>query len=238
MRSPMSAYMELVRSNAQGELTELERGMHALHSGMDVKAYAESIGRARKTVSNEVLAAKVADAVADMGHDLSDHFRSLTEPHAAPDWLWPKLVADGLTVEQTRRMVAEMKEAVEPPKWANPEAVLGQRRGTKPRTREAWRRAALMSEAALNPKKDHARSIPVFLRVALHGFLRGFPDDPHGSLRGSRASPLGFPRDSRVCPLDFPRDFRDDLPGDLPCCPRACPRPSLRPRREIVRTGG
>jgi hypothetical protein len=37
--------MELVWSNAQSELTALERG---LHSGMDVKAYATSACRACK----------------------------------------------------------------------------------------------------------------------------------------------------------------------------------------------
>jgi hypothetical protein len=37
---------------------------------VSVKDYAENVGRARKTVTNEVLAAKVADTVADIGHDI------------------------------------------------------------------------------------------------------------------------------------------------------------------------
>jgi hypothetical protein len=45
-----AAYMLLVTSNAQGELSALERGLHALNSGMDVKAYAGSVGRARTTI--------------------------------------------------------------------------------------------------------------------------------------------------------------------------------------------
>jgi hypothetical protein len=102
--------MELVRANAQSELTALERGMHALHSGMEVKAYAESIGRARTSVSSEVLAARVADAVTHVGHDLSSHFKALVEIHAAPRWLWPalveKMVADSMTVEATRKRAA------------------------------------------------------------------------------------------------------------------------------------
>jgi hypothetical protein len=78
----------------QVELTALERGMHALHSGMDVKAYAADVGRNRATVSTEVLAAKVAEACAThVAQDLSDHFRSLTEIHAAPRWLWSALVS-------------------------------------------------------------------------------------------------------------------------------------------------
>ena len=118
-----TAYMELVRANAQSELTALERGMHALHSGMDVKAYAESVGRARTSVSSEVLAARVADAVTHVGHDMTVHFKSLVEIHAAPRWLWSalvgKMVTDGMTVEATRTMVAEVKGAVEPPGWAD-----------------------------------------------------------------------------------------------------------------------
>lgn len=118
-----TAYMELVRSNAQGELTALERGMHALHSGLTGKAYAAAVGRAQQSVSNEILAARVADAVPHVGYDLSDYFRHLTEIHAAPSWLWPALVTalvkDGGTVEAVRRDVAKLKDALTPPEWAD-----------------------------------------------------------------------------------------------------------------------
>src|SRR3712207_6820040 len=87
-----TAYMELVKSNAQGELTALERGLHALHSGKDVRSYAAGAGRVDRTVYNEVLAARVADAVADIGDDPSRLFSRLVEVHAAPSWLWPALV--------------------------------------------------------------------------------------------------------------------------------------------------
>ena len=40
--------------------TALERGGHALHSGMDVKVYAASVGRNRHTVQDEVQAARVS----------------------------------------------------------------------------------------------------------------------------------------------------------------------------------
>jgi hypothetical protein len=63
-----TAYMMLVTCNTQGELTALERGIHALNSGMHVKAYAASVGRKQQTVSNEVLAARVAHAVPDIGY--------------------------------------------------------------------------------------------------------------------------------------------------------------------------
>jgi hypothetical protein len=75
------------------ELTALERGLHALHSSMDVKAYAGSVGRARTTVQDEVKAARVASSVTDIRHDLWQHFAKLVEIHAAPAWLWPALVA-------------------------------------------------------------------------------------------------------------------------------------------------
>jgi hypothetical protein len=59
---------------------------------MDVKAYAESVGRARGTVRDEVYAAEVAEAVSHVRHDLSDQFRTLVEIHAATPWLWSALV--------------------------------------------------------------------------------------------------------------------------------------------------
>jgi ParB-like chromosome segregation protein Spo0J len=109
----------LVRANAQGELTALERGMHALHSGMDVKAYAESVGRKRSTVHDEVYAATVADAVPDIRNDITAFFSQLVAIHAAPRWLWPALVSrmvdEGWTVEATRKTVAGAKDAPEPP---------------------------------------------------------------------------------------------------------------------------
>lgn len=117
-----AAYMLLATSNAQGELSALERGMHALRSGMDIERYAEKVGRKRGTVRNEVYAAKVASAVSDIGHDLADHFSQLVEIHAAPPWLWPSLVramlAKGWTVEQTRGQVARFKDLpADAPAW-------------------------------------------------------------------------------------------------------------------------
>jgi predicted outer membrane protein len=93
--SSPTAYMMLVTCNTQGELTALERGLHALHrpEGMDVKAYAASIGRARTTVQRETYAAAVASAVPINGHELDDFSTHMVEIHAAPAWLWPTLVA-------------------------------------------------------------------------------------------------------------------------------------------------
>jgi hypothetical protein len=65
---------------------------HALRSGMDVKAYAASVGRKAPTVYDEVHAAKVAAAVMDVHNDLSGHFSQLVAIHPARSWLWPALV--------------------------------------------------------------------------------------------------------------------------------------------------
>jgi hypothetical protein len=90
--------MMLVTCNAQGELTALERGLHALHrpEGMDVKGYAASAGRENqyRNVVNEVYAAEVAALVENVFNaSLSPHYMKLVEIHAAPAWLWPALVA-------------------------------------------------------------------------------------------------------------------------------------------------
>lgn len=87
-----AAYMLLATSNAQGELSALERGLHALRSGMDVRAYAKACGRKENTVGNGAKAARVAETVTDIGDEVSRHFSQLVEIHAAPPWLWPSLV--------------------------------------------------------------------------------------------------------------------------------------------------
>jgi hypothetical protein len=59
--------MELVLSNAQGELSPLERGVHALaatekgdHNGKSIAAYAALVGRPERSVGQEIEAARVA----------------------------------------------------------------------------------------------------------------------------------------------------------------------------------
>jgi hypothetical protein len=101
------AFMALVLCNTHGELTPLERGMHALKSGMSVRDYAAKVGRAKGTVDHEMRAAKVASGCPDIG-TLGSY--QLSEIHAAPSWLWPALVAhaaaDELTVDGVRKAVA------------------------------------------------------------------------------------------------------------------------------------
>jgi protein gp37/ParB-like chromosome segregation protein Spo0J len=127
-RDDAEAFMELVRSNAQGELTPLERGMHALKSGMHVKAYARIVGRARQSVSDEVCAARVAATVPDIRHeDLNRRCAALAPLHGTPSWLWPALaeacVAKSWTVADARGRAAALKGMPPPPAWADAEAV-------------------------------------------------------------------------------------------------------------------
>ena len=69
--------MLLVTSNSQGELSALERGMHALRSGMDVHAYGETVGRKFTTVQREIQATRVAQACADIGTQATERFSQL-----------------------------------------------------------------------------------------------------------------------------------------------------------------
>jgi hypothetical protein len=81
-----TAYMELVRANAQSELTALERGMHALgfvekgKHGKSAEAYAKEVGREKevRSVRREIDAAEVAHKIGDIA-DLTERFHQLTE---------------------------------------------------------------------------------------------------------------------------------------------------------------
>lgn len=93
--------------------------MHALHSGMSLQVYADQAGiKNRQTVAQQIWAAKVLEVCKNVfTGDPSDYFMGLSVIHPAPRWLWSalvsKMVADGLTVEATRKMVAGVKDALE-----------------------------------------------------------------------------------------------------------------------------
>jgi ParB-like chromosome segregation protein Spo0J len=110
-----AAYMLLATSVSQSELTALERGMHALRSGIEVKAYAGNVGRKENTVGNEVRAAKVAGSTGtDIGADLSRYFSQLVEIHAAPYWLWPSL-GSALLKKRWKGQLAANPDLPDPP---------------------------------------------------------------------------------------------------------------------------
>jgi hypothetical protein len=94
-----AAYMALVTSNMQGELTPLEIGLHALECvekaqgkrGGGLTEYAKVIGKSKQTVSNLRLAAEVYKELVHTCEQvglLHDKPRHLYELHAAPHETW------------------------------------------------------------------------------------------------------------------------------------------------------
>ena len=76
------AYMELVLCNTQSELHPLEEGKHAAESGMDLKAYAKSVGKGYQSLYYKTRAYSVYDVVNE--HAAKDSWSQLAEIHAAP----------------------------------------------------------------------------------------------------------------------------------------------------------
>lgn len=125
--SDADAYMALVLNNAQGELSPLEVGLHAIGSGMTQQAYADATGMVRRTLTDRVCAAKVASLGGYPPKDFADRWQQLSVIHAAPPWLWPslvaRLIADDWTVETARKAAQRVKDIVEPPEWADHETL-------------------------------------------------------------------------------------------------------------------
>lgn len=126
--SDEDAYMALALENIQSPLTPLEEGLHALKSQMSQRDYAAKVGKGMGAIQPRVQAAAVMTACNHVNTaDLSPYWRSLSEIHAAPKWLWKAmvdaLVTGSWTVEQTRRKVGEVKEFAPPPSWADADAV-------------------------------------------------------------------------------------------------------------------
>ena len=121
-----TAFMHLVLSNTQGELSPLERGMHALAAtekgrhGRSIAAYATQTRRAESTVKHEVHAAEVAKVVPQGTiSELLNRTKHLAEIHAAPEQCWPvlaeRLIKESWTVERTAQHVAEIRN-LKPPR--------------------------------------------------------------------------------------------------------------------------
>lgn len=119
------AYMALATSNNQGELAQLEYGLHAVdiapkkggkgHKGSERLDYAGSIGKSKSYVSQAVGAAKVAKAVKEFTpvNTLIDKAKHLYAIHAADPSLWPVIVPHmlkGWTVADTEHWVGKVNE--------------------------------------------------------------------------------------------------------------------------------
>jgi hypothetical protein len=95
------AYMQLVLANTQGELSAIERGMHALHSGMSARKYADSVGRPERSLREEVQAARVFEACGSANFaDIPP--TTLSAIGSAQPWLWHALVQKRPTRDEVR----------------------------------------------------------------------------------------------------------------------------------------
>jgi ParB-like chromosome segregation protein Spo0J len=124
------AFLELVRSNRQSELSPLEEGKHAADSGMDLKAYAAEVGKPRQTLQHKLYAYRVRQTVPDFGHDVvAPRWNQLGEIHVAPEWLRRalalRMLEAGWNVETTRSNAGRLKDVPEPPEWADADAIAG-----------------------------------------------------------------------------------------------------------------
>ena len=126
------AYMALATSNNQGELAQLEYGLHAVelpeasrgkgNKGSKRLDYAASIGKSKGYVSQAVGAARVANAVkkftpVNILMDKAKHLYAIHAGDIARD-LWPCVVASMLAqqwrVEDTQHWVSKVAEFYEP----------------------------------------------------------------------------------------------------------------------------
>jgi hypothetical protein len=86
-------------------------------SNMQIKAYADSVGRVRVSVDNDVGAARVATAVRTGAHGLTRRFAHLVEIHTPKSWLWPALVEKMVSEWRPRsdsRLVHKLPDAPKP----------------------------------------------------------------------------------------------------------------------------
>lgn len=132
------AYMLLVLSNSQSELTPIEIGWHALHfvepevggrgKKGGIKAYAEAIGKTRENVTLYRQAATVLKATETCTsmYRFKDKAQHLATIHSVKDRkLWPILVEalleKGWSVDDTAKMVKDVSAFTEiiPGKWSS-----------------------------------------------------------------------------------------------------------------------
>lgn len=117
------AYMALVLTNIQGELHPLEEGRHALESGLEIKDYAERVGKKYPTLMHKVYAATVLQNINIDILDVCDTWMALATIHPAPEWLWPALVTqlhtEHWTVDVTRSHVKPFQKLDAPPVWSD-----------------------------------------------------------------------------------------------------------------------
>lgn len=120
--SDEEAFMQLVLSNAQGELSSLEIGIHAfkavpLQKASGLSAYAKRIGKTQQYISQIRNAAAVLEEIKKSTSQLVDFLNKsqhLAAIHAAPESLWETLVRsmlhNGWSAVDTEHWVKRAKE--------------------------------------------------------------------------------------------------------------------------------
>jgi ParB/RepB/Spo0J family partition protein len=120
------AYMALVTSNSQGELSPLEIGFHALNcvalsaGGRGQKgglsAYAERVGKSQPFISQLVKAAEVAKGISGL-MGLETKTQHLNAIHSLPESCWPEAVQfmldKGWSKEETQKRVKDSEASTE-----------------------------------------------------------------------------------------------------------------------------
>jgi DNA modification methylase/ParB-like chromosome segregation protein Spo0J len=172
-----TAYMALATSNNQGELAQLEYGLHAVeispkkggkgNKGSDRIDYAGSIGKSKSYVSQAVGAAKVANAVKEFTqvNTLIDKAKHLYAIHAADRSLWPVIVPHMLkdwTVADTEHWVGKVKEFAEPEgcsHWLPLAAVVERFLATKEFSPQTVRKLAEERNAIMDVIHEHRDAI-------------------------------------------------------------------------------
>jgi ParB-like chromosome segregation protein Spo0J len=133
--SDTKAYMLLVTSNNQGELTPLEIGLHALRAVPKAKGgkgqkgglseYSKRIGKNRQDVNLYRQAAEVYQEVKHEEYSscllkLAFHLSAIQKAHKS---VWPTIVSalikDDWTVAETKDIVADIRELAIPASWGS-----------------------------------------------------------------------------------------------------------------------
>lgn len=172
--SDEDAYMALALNNVQGELHPLEEGMHALGSGMDVRTYAEKVGKAKSGIGDRISAASVAQACPDIRtSDLAAQWSALVSLHSAPRWLWralvARLVAESWTVKDAKNQSVKFKDVSEPPEWADTARIAEMLVDGALKASECSRLSATVSktQASVMANKENAENLGAQLMLRL-----------------------------------------------------------------------
>lgn len=117
------AYMVLATANAQGELSPLEIGMHALHyvekgqgkKGAGLEGYAAMIGKKRPNIVLYRDAAQVASYIDIRGEELLSKANHLAAIHKLPEGAWgvavEAMLKQELSAKDTQKAVEDAIEA-------------------------------------------------------------------------------------------------------------------------------